>query len=45
MIQAPVSMLIGKGSGPALLVIAFLVAAVLAQKSTKQKTSTAVWGV
>ncbi|MDK9725844.1 MAG: hypothetical protein OEL88_13280 [Sterolibacteriaceae bacterium MAG5] len=32
-IAAPVSMLVGKGSGPALLVVGLLVAAWLAQKA------------
>lgn len=36
-ISAPVSMLAGKGSGPALLVVGLLVAAWLAQKVTGQQ--------
>lgn len=38
-IAAPVSMLAGKGSGPALLVIGLLVAAWLAQKAQAQQPS------
>jgi hypothetical protein len=37
-VAAPVSMLAGKGSGPALLVVGLLVAAWLAQKSQQPTT-------
>ena len=39
-VSAPVSMLAGKGSGPAMLVIGLLIAAWLAQKSQAPKSTT-----
>lgn len=39
-IAAPVSMLAGKGSGPALLVVGLLVAAWLAQKAQSTQSAT-----
>jgi hypothetical protein len=38
-VAAPVSMIAGKGSGPALLVIGMLVAVWLAQKAASQQTA------
>jgi hypothetical protein len=39
MILAPVSMLTGKGSGPALLVVAVLVAMILSQRAKTASTT------